>query len=181
MTSLGALRTANLLVADIGRSARPSPAEARADPTDALTAAAAGSSLRASGVRAQDDSIFSVNHVDANELKINLFERVGKAFGLDLEDFADAGEMAGAVRSILSNMSPDATNSLVKALEKELGLDDLGISFGEVLDAMTEPGGKSDQKLTDALREEAGEAPVQGTSFAGGSGMRFDGIGLYSP
>ena len=120
------------------------------------------------------DSIFSVNHVDANTMKVNLIERMGKAFGLDLDDFANAGVMAREIQEEVAKMTPEA----IHAVEKSVGLDTLAISLSEMLDAMNNPGGSADEKLDAALREKAGELFDEKSGVTHGAGL--DDVGRYS-
>ncbi|MDW6021902.1 hypothetical protein SAZ10_09020 [Mesorhizobium sp. BAC0120] len=184
MHALDSLRTANLLMADVTRSTAATIAvrSGRQAPLSTLSGNLQDSASSGFGAPAQVssfafDSIFSVNYVDAHKLKINLMERVGKAFGFDLDDFADAGDMAREIDKLVAKM----THGEIMAIEKKLGLDELGVSLREVLDAMKDPGGDSDRKLDAALREKAGEI-LKGREQSAGtdSQSRFDEIGRYS-
>jgi hypothetical protein len=185
MHALNSLRTANLLIVDVTRSTAAAVGAARPGQQAQVSALGRDNQGSASGgpgapARASSlafDSIFSVNYVDANKLKINLMERLGKAFGFELDDFADAGDMAREIDKIVAKMSRGA----IIAVEKKLGLDELGVSLRQVLEAMEDPGSYSDRKLDAALREKAGETLKGRDDSAGkGSQTRFDEIGHYS-
>ena len=120
------------------------------------------------------ESIYSVKHVSSAKLKVDLYQRVGKAFDLDLEKFAEAGKMAQKIQAELAKMSP----SQVFALEKSLGLDELGVSLRQVLDAMTDPTSDGGRKLDAALGAQAGET---GPRSSKPPGRGLDEIGRYSP
>lgn len=181
MTSLNSLRNANTLMVDLSRAAKAALESQRSsgkpvvltlqrEPKASGAAAWAGAPSQRNPIAFE--SIFSVNHVDANEMKVNLMERVGKAFGIELDDFADAGAMAKVIDGLISEMDLGQ----ITAIEKELGLDELGVSLNEVLDAMHEPGGAADQKLDAALRAEAGEILDGNKSILN---VGFDEIGRY--
>jgi hypothetical protein len=180
MTSLNSLRNANMLMLDLSRAAKaalesskssgkPVVLTLQGEPKTSGGAAWVGAPSQSSAIAFE--SIFSVNHVDATEMKVNLMERVGKTFGLELDDFADAGAMAKVIDGLIKDMD----KGQIAAIEKELGLDELGVSLDEMLDAMKEPGGVADQKLDAALREEAGEILDNSIRLTIG----FDEIGRY--
>ena len=174
MQALGSLRTPFLLIAQLPQGVATdrvlSVGFNLARDANALASSRSGAPAQASPIAFE--SIFSVNHVDANKLKVNLMERVGKAFGLDLDDFDSAGSMARSINEIVAKMEPAA----IREMEKDLGLDDLGVSLRDVLDAMEEPGGDSDRKLDAALHEQAGDMPANRS----GPAVTFDELGLYS-
>lgn len=181
MTSLNSLRNANLLMVDLSRAAsaaleasrssgKPVVLTLQGEPT-ASGAAWLGAPAQRSPIAFQ--SIFSVSHVDANEMKVSLMERLGKAFGLELDDFADPVAMAKLIDGMVSEMD----EGQIAEIAKELGLDELGVSLHELLDAVQEPGGTADQKLDAALREEAGEVLDEGKPIR--LTVRFDEIGRY--
>ena len=121
------------------------------------------------------NSIFSVNYVDANKLKINLMERVGEAFGLAMDDFEDITAFGRAVREAASLLDPET----IEKIGRDLGLDELGVSLDQVIDAMENPGGDNDRDLLEAIREKVGDTPS--SEEARKAVARFDDIDLYSP
>jgi len=122
-------------------------------------------------------SIFSASHADPNAMKIKLMERLGKAFGLSLRDFAEPGDMARAIRQAMSKMTPDG----IRAIEKAVGLDRLDMSLNEMLDAMSNPGGGADRKLDAALRNPTGAlADDDAKQDDIRHGLGLDEIGRYS-
>lgn len=104
------------------------------------------------------EALFSANTVDANKLKIKLMERLGKQFGLALEDFDTQASFASAVRDAIGQIRQQENGYLqLAAIEKELGLDKLGITLDELVNALIEPEGEDGRKLEAALRKQAGE------------------------
>lgn len=175
MTSVTSLRTAGLVMADvaarIARGNTPGNVQSPAgrSVSDGRQATVGGLKL------APSEDIFSVNYVDATKAKIALMERVGKAFGLNLEDFKDMRSMAEAIRGKLALLGPDALKQTVNAIEDELGLKKLGVSLGDVLDAMEDPKGTGNARLEAALAEELGQRDK-----AASGPVRLDEIGRYS-
>ncbi|MBL8580758.1 MAG: hypothetical protein JNL61_00850 [Rhizobiaceae bacterium] len=152
-------RTMRTAVASSGASALLSGAKAGKD---------AGPASRLAGA----DSIFSPDRQDVTKQKVLLMDKIGKAFGFDSRDFKDMGAMADAVERELAKMSPQAAMALEQALGKKLGLDELGLSLRDMLDAMKEPGGEKDRKVDAALSRGLGAG-----DRAGGFGL--DEIGRY--
>ncbi len=134
---LAALNTANLLLDRLRPLAVKGAPLAPAAPEQNILSAARKSS-----------SIFSADHFDRNSMKVRLMERLGRAFGLNLNDFANAGDMARVIRQEMAKLTPEG----ISAIEKRVGLDKLSVSLNEMLDAMSNPGGGADKKLDAALR-----------------------------
>ncbi|MGB3501886.1 MAG: hypothetical protein WBA44_09700 [Mesorhizobium sp.] len=159
MIALISLKTASVLFADAARIA-PTAQSARGQSGVDL-GAANGARRPAQGASVVFENIYSVNYVDATKLKINLIERVGEAFGMNIDDFKNAGEMAGLIEKVLEQFEKDngsiELSKEVRRIEKELGLDELGLSLDDMLGAMKEPGGREDKKVLAALGKEAGD------------------------
>lgn len=170
MNALGSLSAASLLLDRSGAATRM-----RAAPQLLVVSGSVSTGTLSTG--AAPDSIYSVNHVDANKLRVNLMERLGKAFDMDMDDFAEPGDMARAIKTIVSKMQPGA----VQEVEKSLGLDKLGVTLGELLDAMIDPSGNANKKLMGALRLAAGELEDKDAGSVRPSlGLGLDEIGRYS-
>ena len=107
--------------------------------------------------------IYSVHHVDANQLKLRLFERLGKEFGIDMNDYDSLSAYGEVIRDAVLMLTREPGGYLLlPEIEKKLGLDELGISIDTLISAIIEPGGKHDDKLDEALRRETGEDPEDG-------------------
>ncbi len=111
--------------------------------------------------------------VDIQQLKFNLFRRAGEELGVKMDDFKDPGEFASALRTVIGKikMTPDGATVLA-ALEKKLGLDKLGVSIDDLVDAISSPDGEGGKKLDGALR---------GRNGRGRQGGRERGREGYSP
>lgn len=179
MPSITSLNSAALLILQ-----RPAPlssrAEGQAAPAD-LTALANGRLDQASGVARQLQStlaedMFSVNSPNLNRLKIDLFERVGKALGIERSDFDSVSAYGSAIKSAVEQLkrAPDGA-LMLRAIEKEAGLDKLGVSLDTVIEAMIDPSGDDNEKLEAALQKHAGEDASAPTALL----VQLDEIGLY--
>ena len=125
--------------------------------------------------------MFSVNNFDSNKLKVELFKRVGKAFGIDQADYDSQSSYGSAIKQAVSVLAsqPNGAQTIAE-IEKGLGLDKLGVSLATVVNAIIDPGSDDDDKLDTALKKQAGEDLGTG-SHAAGVTVRFDELGLYSP
>lgn len=118
--------------------------------------------------------LFSVNNSDVTRQKIRLMERVGKEFGLKMDDFNDMRSFGRAVREKMSQLDP----ATIKIMEVKLGLTKLGVTMLDMVEAMEDPGGGADDKLEAALRKDLGkEDDDDGRT----SLVSIDDIGRYGP
>lgn len=169
-------------------------ADADAAPADGLLMAAAngiplsgnaGASKPSRQAQAKVvEALFSANTVDANKLKIKLMERLGKQFGLSVEEFDTQALFAAAVRDAVGQIKQQENGYLqLIAIEKELGLDKLGITLDELVNALIEPETEDGRKLEAALRKQAGDAEdgngTEASLRALLALMHHDGDGVY--
>jgi hypothetical protein len=105
------------------------------------------------------DPFFSVNSADPTKIKIDLFERVGKAFGIDMKDYDTSYDFGQAIRRAMGEImkQPGAEMAFAK-IEKDLGLDKLGVSLISVVNAITDPTGDDAKKLDAAIKAHILEA-----------------------
>lgn len=121
------------------------------------------------------NAIFSVNHVDTQSMKLDLYRKTGEALGVDQDDFEDMGEYADALRQAVGKLKIEGAS--LRPIEKELGLDKLGISLEDMIDSMTQPNGGVTKKLESALAREAGVAEEDDVSKA--LTVTSNDIGIY--
>jgi hypothetical protein len=158
----------------------------------AAASISAKSTIRVTAQPSQAESkiagaLYSVNSVSVTEMKLDLIDRTGKALGVNQEDYASRDEFVDAMRRALGKLKIEGGMAAVIALEKELGLDKLGVSVDDVIASAADP--DSNDKLTKALKEEAGilsdeegnEEEVEGEGEDRASAVfQADEIGLYS-
>lgn len=118
--------------------------------------------------------LFSVNNSDVTRQKIRLMERVGKEFGLKMDDFNDMRSFGRAVREKMSQLDP----ATIKIMEVKLGLTKLGVTMLDMVEAMEDPGGGADDKLEAALRKDLGKEDDDDRRT---SLVSIDDIGRYGP
>jgi hypothetical protein len=121
------------------------------------------------------DDLFSVTTVDVNQLKVNLIERVGKELGVKQEDYDTPAAFGFALKMAVMKLKaePDGAELIAK-IERNLGLDKLGVSLNSVIKAIIDPDGRDAEELDAALRAQAGEADPE-------RAVELDEIGIYRP
>lgn len=188
MTSIPTIGNAALLI--LQRSASSGDEAGARDMTVTMAAAENGLSADAlSGMETNDDRIraevtekmFSVSHVSVQEKKIDLIERTGKALGIDKSDYASDAEFSRAMRDVFENLKTQANGwQFIREIERDLGLDELGVSLEDVIDAASDPDGKSGDRLEAALGRRYGadeeDEEKDGTTQLS---IRLDDIGRY--
>ncbi|MBN9218984.1 MAG: hypothetical protein J0I79_13610 [Mesorhizobium sp.] len=127
-------------------------------------------------VRAKiSDAMFSVNNVDATEMKVRLIERLGEEFGIKRSDYKSMTQYSADIKRAVDALKAKPGSALaITAIEKKLGLDKLGVTLDDLVDAAVDPNGRASEKLDAALRKQAGDAS-KGTAGP----LRLDEIGIY--
>jgi len=96
--------------------------------------------------------LFDTSHVSVNELKLDLMERLGDALGIKQEDGESGFSWGRKLETILSTMDYAGK----RALEKEIGLDELDISIDTLIAAVKNPYADDSERLKAALELKAG-------------------------
>ena len=111
-----------------------------------------------SRAKAKISDAFTDSPIDIQQLKFNLFRRLGEELGVNMDDFEDPRDYGSAIREVIGKIKASPTGAMYLAkLEKDLGLDKLGISIDDLVDAISSPDGDGGKKLDAALRAETGE------------------------
>jgi len=165
---------------------RPSLADGEKPAAADIAATANGiSSHFRNAQAAASESVFSVNHVDITQMKMQLIEKAGKAFGVERDDYDTQADFGKAIKTVISEIRRmENGDRILEGIAKDLGLDELGISIDTLVGAIIDPGGKDDKKLDAALREATGEDVLDAAKddlAAGGVSVLVDDLGLYGP
>ncbi|MDX8468864.1 hypothetical protein RFM26_24450 [Mesorhizobium sp. VK23B] len=137
----------------------------------------AGSPLSQAQARITE-SMFSVNHLDATQMKARLFECVGKEFGIDQDDYDSLFSYGSAIKTALDEMEQKSPSSIAQ-IEKKLGLDELGISLETLVNAIVDPAGGDGDRLDAALEKKAEEHGKDEGTAVSHAPAQPDEIGLY--
>jgi hypothetical protein len=146
-----------------------------------LTAIANGQAGQASGIATSAqtaDALFGVNSPNLNKMKIDLFKRVGEALGVNESDYDSPEAYGAALKKVVAQIKLDPNaQQLISGIEKDLGLDKLGVSLDTVINAIIDPKGDDGKKLDAALEKKVDDGHA---SKSKGSAVISDDIGLYS-
>lgn len=101
------------------------------------------------------EAMFSVTSVDIVKMKLDLIDRTGKALGVDQADYTSREDFVAAIQRAVGHLKLEGGLQAVFALEKEIGLDKLGLSIDDVINSARDP--DSDDKVTKALEKQTGQ------------------------
>lgn len=175
MPSLPTLNSAALAIL---QQQRPVPAAGSAG--DGLVASInrtpADAGAGASPMQAQAEfsqSMFSLDGLNVTATKVRLMERAGKEFGLDQGDYESVISYGSAVKNAVEALKRQSPSAIAE-IERQLGLDQLGVSLDTLVNAIADPQGGDGDRLDAALEREAGK---QGEGKS--ASIQPDEIGLY--
>ncbi|KUM28376.1 hypothetical protein AU467_34855 [Mesorhizobium loti] len=118
-------------------------------------------------------SMFSVNSLNVTATKVRLMERAGKEFGIDQADFESVTSYGSAVKNAVEALKRQSPSAIAE-IEKQLGLDQLGVSLDTLVNAIVDPQGSD--RLDAALEKQVGD---DGKDEARAAPLQPDEIGLY--
>lgn len=100
--------------------------------------------------------MFSVNNLNVTATKVRLMERAGKEFGIDQADYESVFSYGSAVKNAVEALKQQSP-SAIAGIERQLGLDQLGISLDTLVNAIIDPQGSDGDRLDAALEKHLGE------------------------
>jgi hypothetical protein len=117
--------------------------------------------------------MFSVDSLNITAIKVRLMERAGKEFAVDQTGYESVSSYGLAIKNAveaLKRQSPSA----IAGIEKQLGLDQLGVSLDTLVEATVDPRSGNGERLDAALRQYAG-GPDEGAAAS----TQLGELGLY--
>jgi len=97
------------------------------------------------------DALFSVNNRSITQMKLDLIERTGEELGVKKDDYASTDDFVAAMKKVVTNIKAHkGWEQVVAKIEKDLGLDKLGVSLEDVINSARDP--EQDDKVTEALK-----------------------------
>lgn len=133
------------------------PADGSQDVSGASGLTGVGSPLTQARARIFE-AMFSVNSVDPTEMKVRLIERLGDEFGIKQSDYTSMASYGMDIqRAVEALKAKPGSAQTITAIEKKLGLDKLGVSLDDLVNATIDPNGRAGKKLDAALKKQAGE------------------------
>ena len=118
-------------------------------------------------------SMFSVDNLNITAVKVRLMERAGKEFGVDLTDYESVSSYGSAVKNAVEALKRQSPSAIAE-IERQLGLDQLGVPLDTLIGAIVDPRGSDNERLDAALKQHAG-----GQGEGDAASVRPDELGLY--
>lgn len=101
------------------------------------------------------EALFDPNTVDIHQMKIDLMQRLGDAFGVSLDDFSSQASFGSAIEEIIGQLKLLKEGpQILSEIEKKLGLDKLGISLDTLVGAIIDPEGGDGERLDAAMKKQ---------------------------
>ncbi|PBC07219.1 hypothetical protein CK230_27970 [Mesorhizobium sp. WSM3859] len=116
-------------------------------------------------------SRFSLDSLNVTATKVRLMQRAGKEFAVDQTDYDSVSSYGSAIKNAVEALKRQSPSAIPK-IERQLGLDQLGVSLETLVNAIVRPQGADNDRLDTALKQHAGG---QGEAASG----RPDDLGLY--
>ncbi|AZO15350.1 hypothetical protein EJ069_11800 [Mesorhizobium sp. M2A.F.Ca.ET.043.05.1.1] len=113
-------------------------------------------------------STFSLDGLNITATKVRLMQQAGKEFGVDQTDYESVSSYGSAIKSAVEALKRQSPAAVAK-IERQLGLDQLGVSLDTLVNAIVRPQGGESDRLDAALKR-----------HASGEGDQPDELGLYS-
>ncbi len=102
------------------------------------------------------EAMFSVTSVDVLKEKLALIDRAAEALGFDADSYSSKADLSHDMRKALIVMgAQEGGEDRIAAMEKELGLDKLGVSLMDVAISAKDP--EAEDIVSKALEEQAGQ------------------------
>ncbi|RWB77164.1 MAG: hypothetical protein EOQ50_09630 [Mesorhizobium sp.] len=95
-------------------------------------------------------------------------QRAGKEFGVDQTDYESVSSYGSAIKNAVEAFKRQSPSAIAK-IERQLGLDQLGVSLDTLVNAVVRPQDGDNDRLDAALKQ-----------HASGEGDQPDELGLYS-
>lgn len=112
---------------------------------------------------------FSLDSLNITATKVRLMQRAGKEFAVDQTDYESVSSYGSAIKNAVEALKRQSPSAVAK-IERQLGLDQLGVSLDTLVNAIVRPQGGDNDRLDAALK-----------LHAGGQGDHPDELGLYGP
>lgn len=122
---------------------------------------------------AASPSMCSVDNLNITAMKVRLMERAGKEFGVDQTDYESVSSYGAAIKNAIEALKGQSPSAIAE-IERQLGLDQLGVSLDTLVNAIVDPRGSDGERLDAALKRHAG-----GQGEGDAAPVQPDELGLY--
>lgn len=126
------------------------------------------------------EAMFSMSRDSIAKQKIDLIVSTGKALGVERDDYASMDDFVAAMKKVYGEIKVQPGGmAAIHGLEKELGLDKLGLSLEDVIGSAQD--GDSNDKVTKALERRMGknEDKKDNSEASQPAAVGLDQTGLY--
>ncbi|MDX8452865.1 hypothetical protein RFM98_08860 [Mesorhizobium sp. VK9D] len=118
-------------------------------------------------------SMFSLDSLNITATKVRLMQRAGKEFGVDQTDYDSVSSYGSAIKNAVEALKRQSPSAVPK-IERQLGLDQLGVPLDTLVNAVADPQGSDNHRLDATLKQNAG-----GHGEGDAASIRPDELGLY--
>lgn len=118
-------------------------------------------------------SMFSLDSLNITATKVRLMERAGKEFRVDQADYESVSSYGSAIKNAVEALKRQSPSAIAD-IERQLGLDQLGVALDTLVNAILDPRGGDNHRLDVALKQ---HATGHGESEA--ASIQPDELGLY--
>ena len=126
------------------------------------------------------DALFSVNNRSVTQMKLDLIDRTGEALGVKKDDYASTDDFVAAMKKVVINIKAhEGWEQVIAKIEKDLGLDELGVSLEDVINSARDP--EKDDSVTEALKKQAGIVDEEEEDADKALLLKQDEDGTYAP
>lgn len=149
-------------------------------PADGLIAVATGQTNKA-GVSKQptpaqskvSEAMFSMSKDSIAKQKLDLIERTGRALGVERSAYSSMDEFVAAMKKVYGEIKVQTGGmGAFHALERQLGLDKLGLSIEDVIESAQDGG--SNDKVTKALERRAKKEKDEASGSGSDEAIQID-------
>lgn len=113
-------------------------------------------------------SKFSLDSLNITATKVRLMQQAGKEFAVDQTDYESVSSYGSAIKNAVEALKGQSPSAVAK-IERQLGLDQLGVSLDTLVNAIVRPQGRDNDRLDAAMKQHASR-----------EGDQPDELGLYS-
>lgn len=118
-------------------------------------------------------SKFSLDNLNITATKVRLMERAGNEFRIDQAEYDSVSSYGTAIKNAVEALKRQSPSAIAE-IERQLGLDQLGVSLDRLVDAIADPRGSDSKRLDAALKQHA-DGPGEGDAAS----IQLDELGLY--
>ena len=119
------------------------------------------------------EAMFSMSKDSIAKQKLDLIERTGRALGVERSDYSSMDEFVAAMKKVYGEIKvqPGGMGAL-RALERQLGLDKLGLTIADVIERAQDGG--SNDKVTKAFERQAKKEKDEASGTGSDQAIQID-------